>query len=107
MDGLRDEGLLELALDRPNNFFGYGERDLRVLAAIYAQGISQNHAFLDGNKRTAYSVSGLFLHVNGLRLEIPSLEKQIAFFKNLAAGKVSFDELTLFYKKNSKKKKVS
>nr|VFK24268.1 MAG: death on curing protein [Candidatus Kentron sp. LPFa] len=99
--GIRDEGLLDSALNRPLNHFTYGERSLYALTAIYAQGISKNHAFLDGNKRTAYSVAALFLHFNGLSLKISSIEKQIAFFMDLAAGKVSREELTLFYQNNT------
>ncbi len=66
--GVRDEGLFESALARPINAFSYGEGDLCALAASYAYGIARNHPFVDGNKRTAFVVSALFLQVNGLQL---------------------------------------
>jgi len=99
--GMRDEGLLESALARAEHFHAYGEDDLWMLAAAYAEGIARNHAFVDGNKRTAYSVAGLFLHLNGLVLEIPSAEEQIKLFENVAAGNVSREELAAFYKANT------
>jgi death on curing protein len=52
--GLRDAGLLESALMRAVNAWGYGEADLCELAALYTEGIAKNHPFADGNKRTAF-----------------------------------------------------
>ena len=49
--GIRDEGMLESALDRPNNKWSYEKADLAELAAAYAFGIARNHPFVDGNKR--------------------------------------------------------
>ncbi len=66
--GVRDRGLLESALARPRNQFSYGESFLPRLAASYAFGISRNHPFLDGNKRTSLVVAELFLDLNGLDL---------------------------------------
>ncbi len=66
--GVRDEGLLESALNRPINLQAYGEADLCSLAAAYAFGITRNHPFIDGNKRTAFVVSYTFLRINGLEL---------------------------------------
>ncbi len=63
--GLRDGGLLESALARPINRAAYGEVDVFDLAAAYAFGIARNHAFIDGNKRTAYVAMELFLFKNG------------------------------------------
>lgn len=63
--GLRDPGLLESALDRPRNKFAYGERDVAVLGAAYGFGITRNHPFIDGNKRTAFLVMMTFLAKNG------------------------------------------
>ena len=68
-DGLRDEGLLDSALARPLNRFAYeGDGDLCRLAAAYAKGIAQNHPFVDGNKRAAFTAAGVFLMLNGLEL---------------------------------------
>jgi death-on-curing protein len=99
--GTRDEGLLESALVRAENFFAYGEDDLCMLAAVYAEGIARNHAFIDGNKRTAYAVAGLFLHLNGRALDIPDTQEQIKLFEELAAGNISKEELAEFYRENT------
>lgn len=62
---LRDSGLLEGTLARPQNAFGYGEEDLVVLAVRLLAGIAQSHAFEQGNKRTAFIAMVQFLIVNG------------------------------------------
>jgi len=62
---LRDRGLLESALARPRNFFGFGEEDLVVLAVGLMAAIAQAHAFEQGNKRTPFAAMRLFLLVNG------------------------------------------
>ncbi len=68
--GLRDEGLLESALDRPRNRWRYEPAsDLATLAAAYAFGLAGNHAFIDGNKRVAFQVMYVFLGLNGLQIE--------------------------------------
>jgi death-on-curing protein len=68
--GIRDEGLLSSALARPQNLEAYGEEiDAASLAAAYAFGITRNHPFLDGNKRTAFVVMELFLNLNGWALD--------------------------------------
>ncbi|MEZ4726262.1 MAG: type II toxin-antitoxin system death-on-curing family toxin [Caldilineaceae bacterium] len=102
--GVRDMGLLESALARPENFYAYGEQDLFLLAAAYAEGIARNHPFIDGNKRTAYSAAGLFLYVNGYTLAVPSVAEQIRLFENLAMGQVSRTELAQFYRQNTRQR---
>jgi death on curing protein len=62
---LRDRGLLESALARPRNFFGFGEADIVVLAVVLMAGIARTHAFEQGNKRTAFAAMRLFLLANG------------------------------------------
>jgi death-on-curing protein len=64
--GVRDEGMLESALGRPENLFHYGTPTLPEMAAAYAFGIIRNHPFNDGNKRTGFLVAATFLEVNGL-----------------------------------------
>ncbi len=92
-DGMRDEGLLLSALARPENLFAYGENvDVAALAASYAFGIAKNHAFLDGNKRTATVVAITFLNLNGSDLEAP-LPEVYTKFLGLAEGSVTEDEL--------------
>ncbi len=67
--GLRDEGLLDSALARSQNAHAYKSGStLAELAAAYGFGIAKNHAFVDGNKRTAFLSIGLFLMINGHRL---------------------------------------
>src|SRR5579863_461025 len=63
--GVRDLGLLEAALFRPQT--GY-YADLIEEAAALWESLSQNHPFIDGNKRTAFAVTYTFLAINGLRI---------------------------------------
>jgi death-on-curing protein len=67
---LRDQGLLESALARPRNFFGFGEEDIVVLAVSLMVGIAQAHAFTQGNKRTCFVAMAQFLKINGYDLAI-------------------------------------
>jgi death-on-curing protein len=67
---LRDPGLLESALARPRNFFGFGEEDIVVLAVLLMAGIARAHAFTQGNKRTCFVAMVQFLKSNGYNLEI-------------------------------------
>lgn len=93
-DGVRDEGLLDSALARPRNLFAYEDPTptLPALAASYAFGISRNHAFIDGNKRTAAVVCETFLALNGLTLEATDAELY-PIFLSLAAGSLAEVEL--------------
>ncbi len=63
--GLRDEGLMESALNRARNRFFYEKANLFELAAAYAFGLVRNHPFLDGNKRIGFATAIVFLEVNG------------------------------------------
>lgn len=92
-DGIRDLGLLESALARPQNKFAYGESDLAALAAAYGFGIARNHPFIDGNKRTALASMIVFLNLNGLALAAPQ-EAATAIVLALAAGEVGEDVLS-------------
>ncbi len=74
LPGVRDEGLLESALARPQNLAAYGYPDLADLAAAYGAGLAQNHPFVDGNKRAAFLSVGLFLAMNGHRLVASQLD---------------------------------
>ena len=64
-EGIRDQGLLESALFRPLNLLNYGNPSIFELAAAYGYGITKNHPFIDGNKRTSYVVMRTFLKLNG------------------------------------------
>jgi death-on-curing protein len=88
MVGIRDEGLLASALARPRNVQAYGEDpDAASLAAAYAFGLSRNHPFLDGNKRTAFVVMELFLNLNGWNLNAEDADC-ISTMEALASGRV-------------------
>ena len=86
-DGIRDLGLLESALARPQNKFAYGETDLAALAAAYGFGIARNHPFIDGNKRTALASMIVFLGINRMDLDAPQ-EAATAIVLALAAGEI-------------------
>lgn len=90
--GVRDRGLLESALSQPRNQFAYGEVAVTRLAASYAFGISRNHPFLDGNKRTSLVVTELFLELNGYELTAGDVDC-VTTFLTLAAGDLTEDLL--------------
>jgi death-on-curing protein len=73
-EGVRDEGLLESALSRPRMLFHYEGADIFELAAAHADGLANNHPFIDGNKRTAFVVAVLFLEINGYSFDAPEGE---------------------------------
>ncbi len=90
--GVRDAGAFESALARPVNRWAYGEDDLFTLAAAYAFGIASNHPFVDGNKRTAWTIARVFLIKNKLDVEFGEHEA-IDLVQSLAAGDLSEDQL--------------
>lgn len=90
--GLRDAALLESALARPQNQYVYGETDTFQLAASYAEGISRNHAFVDGNKRTAFYVASDFLEQNGYELQAAKGVEHAEMMEQLGQGKISREE---------------
>ncbi len=96
-DGVRDEGLLESALSRPRNRFAYEDPtpSLAALAAAYAFGIAKNHAFADGNKRTAAVVCETFLNLNGQTLDATDVQLYPVFL-SLAAGTMTEAELAVW-----------
>ncbi len=88
--GIRDQGLLEAALFRPQT--GYYAGLIEEAAALW-ESLSQNHAFIDGNKRTAFAATYTFLAINGARLTA-NAEETYAFVAALyEAGQFSFDQL--------------
>ncbi|MBK9528878.1 MAG: type II toxin-antitoxin system death-on-curing family toxin [Acidobacteria bacterium] len=92
-DGVRDVGLLESALARPENVADYEPAaDIASLAAAYAFGIVKNHPFIDGNKRTGYVVMETFLIKNGYTLNATPADKYTTFLQ-LAEGSLSEEEL--------------
>jgi death on curing protein len=100
--GVRDEGLLQSALARPQQIHAYGENpDIVELSAAYTAGIVRNHPFLDGNKRTGFLVGILFLEMNGYRLTASEEDAAQAVF-GLAAGKLDEKAFTDWLRSNVK-----
>ena len=85
--GLRDEGLLESALARLRNLAVYGKPDFADLAASYGVGLAKNHPYVDGNKRTAFLAVGLFLTLNGYRLNATQSDATLTMLA-VAAGDI-------------------
>ena len=90
LDGLRDRGLLESALGRPQQLLAYGTPSLFDLAASYAHGIVKNHPFLDGNRRAGLMAAALFLELNGMVFHPPE-EHAVLQTLALAAGEIDAD----------------
>ena len=97
--GLRDEGMLRSALERPVNKWTYEQAPLAELAAAYAFGLAKNHAFVDGNKRIAFMAMITFLHKNGVPFE-PDPAQATVIILALAAGEVSEESLTRWIRDN-------
>ena len=98
-EGVRDLGLLESALARPQNLHAYEpETDLASLAAAYAFGIAKNHAFVDGNKRTALVVMRTFLILNGSDINASQEDKYLTIL-NLADGSLAEADLAEWIRK--------
>lgn len=90
--GLRDEGALESALSAAENRVYYENALIEILAATYAFHLSQAHAFLDGNKRIAAAVAGIFLELNGAWLDA-SQDEIIELFLDIAASRITREEV--------------
>jgi death-on-curing protein len=90
--GLRDDGLLRSALQRPIDKWQDEQVSLPELAASYAFGLAKNHAFVDGNKRIAFLAMAVFLRKNGVRF-MPDQAQATAMILSLAAGEVSESSL--------------
>lgn len=103
-EGLRDEGLLASALARPENLVAYGEPDAARLAASYGFGLAKNHAFIDGNKRAAFLAVGLFLYLNGHRLNVSQAEATMTVL-SLAAGDITEEEFAAWIREHAAKRK--
>jgi death-on-curing protein len=100
--GVRDIGLLDSALARPQSLLAYSEEEplLCRMAAAYAYGIASNHPFVDGNKRTAFITALTFLRLNGLRVTGEMTERYLIFY-GLAEGTVSEAELAAWFQRNT------
>ena len=99
--GLRDQGLLESALDRPRNRFHYQpDADLYELAAAYGFALANNHPFVDGNKRVAFQAMFVFLGLNGLRI-VASEEAVVSLMLSVASGELDEAGLTSWLQVNT------
>ena len=90
--GIRDEGLLDSALARPQNLLAYGEPDVAALAASYGMGVARSRSPSDGNKHGAVLGIGLFLHLNSWRLTASQADTTRTMLA-LAAGELPEDAL--------------
>jgi death-on-curing protein len=97
-EGVRDGGLLDSDLGRAKNLLAYAERSVTMAewAAAYSFGISSNHPFVDGNKRTAMQVAFVFLEFNGVSITATQEEACLTFL-SLAAGEITETELALWF----------
>ncbi len=98
--GVRDQGLLESALGRAPNLAAYGKPDAPALAAAYGYGISRNHAFLDGNKRTGFVAAELFLALNGWQLDASDADCVLTMLA-VAAGEITEVEFAAWLRQHS------
>jgi death-on-curing protein len=100
--GIRDAGLLESALARPQQLHYYGNPAMPEMAAAYTAGIVKNHPFLDGNKRTGFMMGAGFLERNGYEFLASETEVVIRTLA-LAAGEMSEAAYADWLQANSKK----
>ena len=92
LGGIRDAGLLDSGLARPQNILAYGEPPVFELAAAYCAGVVRNHPFIDGNKRTGLMAAYTFLRLNDYRL-MASEPEAVFMIRDLAAGEIDEAEL--------------
>ena len=102
--GVREHGLLRSIAERPKAAFGGVEQfpDVFTKAAAYLEAIATYHVFIDGNKRTALSVAGVFLALNGYTTTFP-VEESEDFMLAAAQRQHSLEEVAIWLKGKSKK----
>jgi len=96
--GVRDYGLLESALYRPQT--GYYSDLIEEAAALW-ESLGQNHPFIDGNKRTAFAATYTFLAINGIRLTADSSETYLFIAGLYEAGTFRFENLVQWLRSNT------
>ncbi|MBI1301423.1 MAG: type II toxin-antitoxin system death-on-curing family toxin [Alphaproteobacteria bacterium] len=101
LPGTKDVSLLQSALARPQNLLNYEKPDIADLAACYGYGIARSHPFDDGNKRTAFVVTELFLVLNGSVLTADDASCVLVML-DMAAGKISEKEFAVWIRENMK-----
>ncbi len=103
-NGIRDLGLIESAVERPKATFDDIDLypDIFIKAAALMHSLLKNHAFVDGNKRTAYSSCGVFLKLNGYKLK--NMHKaSLEFAMNVENNSLQLEEISNWLKENSEK----
>lgn len=100
--GIRDEGLYDSALARPENLFAYGKPSVFDLAAGHAFGLVKNHPFVDGNKRTGFAVAALLIELNGYRFSAAEADVVVRTL-GLAASAISEAEYSAWLKANARR----
>jgi death-on-curing protein len=100
LKGIRDEGLLDSALNKPKHQYSYGSPSIFQMAAAYALGIVKNHPFLDGNKRTGFIAAALFIESNGFSFQATE-EEAVLQTLALAAGEISEADYADWLERNS------
>lgn len=107
--GLRDEGLLDSALGRPLNLLAYADPDnppdFAALAASYTVGLAKNHPFVDGNKRAAFLATGLFLYLNGYRLNASQADATLTMLA-VATGEITESEFAAWLRAHATARKA-
>ena len=96
-EGIRDFGAVESALARPGNLAAYGQPDVADLAASLAFGLTSNHGFVDGNKRTAWVAARVLLLDNGWDLTFDPGDA-VRTMEMLATGEVTESELAAWFR---------
>lgn len=99
--GVRDETLLDSALNRAPNIAHYGQPDYAELAAAYGVALAKNHPFVDGNKRVAFLSVGVFLMLNGHRLTATQVDATLMMFA-VAAGEIDEPAFAEWIRQNSR-----
>lgn len=99
-DGVRDMGLLESALMRPQT--GY-YKSLSLEAAALLQSLTQNHPFIDGNKRVGFAATAIFLRMNGFRLKVDAQGGELFLINEVIKNKVDIDLIAVWLEKHMQK----
>ncbi len=96
-DGVRDLGLLESALSRPQT--GYYDT-LSLQAAALLQSLAMNHPFVDGNKRVAFALTAIFLRMNGLRLRVEAKDGESFLIKIVIKGRAELADIAMWIERH-------
>jgi death-on-curing protein len=103
LEGVRDAGLLDSALGRPQNLAAYETPDVAALAAAYGWGISRNPPFIDGNKRTGFVAAELFMSLNGYELAAGDADCVVTML-SVAAGDLPEDAFAAWLRQHAQRR---